>query len=145
MIDSIVYLTQTDTTIGFVSQDAARLDAIKDRPAGKYYIRAVDSLRTLRHFTRVPSLHRNRLRRARRTTFVFQDGRSWRVIHDPEHRDLITRLGGWAYTTSANRSGEVYDETWAREMADVVIEPLEDRSAPSTILRLNHRTLNKIR
>ena len=144
MIDSTVYLTQTDTTVGFVSQDAERLDAIKGRPPHKHYIRAVDSLRRLNAFTRVPPRHRNRVRRARRTTFILPDGRSWRVIRDARHRELIARLG-WAYTTSANPSGRPYDEAWARAAADRVIEPLDAPSSPSTILRLGHRTLHKIR
>jgi tRNA A37 threonylcarbamoyladenosine synthetase subunit TsaC/SUA5/YrdC len=140
-----LYLTATDTTIGFVTQDAARLDAVKGRPPHKHYIRAVDSLATLQRHTRVPPRHRNRLRRARRTTFILPDGRSWRVIHEPRHQQLISEMGGWAYTTSANRSGEPYDEAWARSVADRVIEPLEAQAAPSTILRINHRTLKKLR
>ena len=145
MIDPAVYLTATDTTIGFVSQNAARLDAIKRRPPGKQYITALPSLAALKARTRIPPHHANRVRRSRRTTFILPDGRSWRVIHDPRHRMLIRRLG-WAYTTSANRSGEAFDEVWARKQADTVIEPLLQQSViPSRILLLGHYTLKKIR
>ena len=145
MIVLTVYLTATDTTVGFISQNADRLDAIKGRPEHKHYIVALPSLRTLRSKTRIPLRHRNRIRRARRTTFVLPDGRSWRVIHDPRHHRIIQELG-WAYTTSANRSGEAYDETWAREKADVVIEPLKaSTSAPSTILKLGKNHILKLR
>ncbi len=145
MHNTTLYLTQTDTTVGFVSQDAKRLDAVKGRPPQKHYIRAVDSLATLQRYTRVPPLHRNRIRRTQRTTFIFPDGRSWRIIHEPRHRRLITELGGWAYTTSANRSGKPWDEAWARSVADQVIEPLRGPSAPSAILQLNHRRMKKLR
>ncbi len=140
-----VYLTATDTTVGFISQSAERLDAIKGRPSHKHYITALPSLRALKRRTRIPLHHRNRVRRARRTTFVFPDGRSWRIIHDLRHRRLIEELG-WAYTTSANRSGERYDEAWARAMADVVIEPLNMAdSPPSTILKLGRKCVRRIR
>ena len=145
VIDPAVYLTATDTTVGFVSQNAARLDAIKGRPPGKQYITALPTLAALKARTRIPPHHANRVRRSRRTTFILPDGRSWRVIHDPRHRTLIRRLG-WAYTTSANRSGEAFDEVWARKIADVVIEPLSDRQhAPSAIIRLGKKRREQIR
>ena len=145
MLDSNVYLTATDTTIGFVSRDAGRLDRIKARPAGKHYIIALPSLAALKARTRIPPIHANRIRRAQRTSFILPDGRSWRIIHDPVHRRLIRDLG-WAYTTSANRSGEPFDEQWARKQADAVIEPLVQRSAqPSHILHLGCQTVKKIR
>jgi len=143
--DPAVYLTATDTTVGFVSQNAARLDAIKRRSPEKQYITALPSLAALKTRTRIPPYHANRIRRSRRTTFIFPDGRSWRIIHDPRHRALIRRLD-WAYTTSANRSGEAFDEPWAREAADVVIEPLTSRNAaPSTILVLGKAHVRRLR
>ena len=145
MRDTTVYLTATDTTIGLVSQSDERLDAIKGRPAHKHYITALPSLRALKKRTRIPAHHRNRVRRARRTTFVLPNSRSWRIVHDPRHRRLIQRLG-WAYTTSANRSGEAYDEAWAREVADVVIEPLDGTDlVPSTILKLRGEHVSRVR
>ena len=51
MLSKQVFLTQTDTTIGFVSQDAERLTHIKQRPPHKSYIKAVNSLQTLKTFT----------------------------------------------------------------------------------------------
>jgi tRNA A37 threonylcarbamoyladenosine synthetase subunit TsaC/SUA5/YrdC len=145
MDPSHVYLTHTDTTIGFVSRDRTRLDAIKGRVAGKHYICAVDSLATLGTFTRVPPAHRNRLRRARKTTFVFPNGHSYRLIRDSRHSELIAQLT-WAYTTSANRSGEAYDEAWARAQADTVIEPLGGGvGIPSAILRLGRNRVHKLR
>ena len=145
MIDPRVYLTATDTTIGFVSQNAARLDTIKARPPHKHYIIALPSLRALVARTRVPALHARRIRRARRTTFILPDGRSWRIIPEGTHHDLIARLG-WAYTTSANRSGHPYDETWARTQADTVIDPLTPpNSHPSRIIRLGRTRMVRVR
>ena len=139
-----VFLTQTDTTIGFVSQNADKLTQIKQRPPHKHYIKAVNALRTLKTFTRVPQTHKKRVRRAKKTTFIMPNGDSFRVIRDEHHLLLIDRLK-WAYTTSANLSSEDYDETFAREKADVVIEPIKETKQASKIYRLGKKTLKRIR
>ena len=144
MITSKVYLTQTDTTIGFISQDADRLTDIKQRPPHKHYIKVVDSLATLKAQARIPTRYRNRLRRARKSTFILPNGASYRVIHDRKHLALISNLR-WAYSTSANLSDKPYDEQWARSVADVVIEPLQGNNKPSKIYKINNRRLKRIR
>jgi tRNA A37 threonylcarbamoyladenosine synthetase subunit TsaC/SUA5/YrdC len=143
-MENTVFLTQTDTTIGFVSQNANKLTQIKQRPPHKYYIKAVNSLDMLKTFTRVPQKHKNRVRRAKKTTFIMPDGDSYRVIKDKHHLLLLDRLK-WAYTTSANLSNEAYDESFAREMADVIIEPIQENRQASSIYRLGKNTQRKIR
>jgi tRNA A37 threonylcarbamoyladenosine synthetase subunit TsaC/SUA5/YrdC len=144
MLNEFVFLTQTDTTAGFVSQNADRLNEIKRRPPHKHYIRAVSDLATLKTFTRVPASHKSRIRRARKTTFIMPDGYSYRIITDSHHRLLLDRLG-WVYTTSANLSGETYDESFANAAADVIISPLRYHETPSTILKLGLQRLKRIR
>ena len=144
MLKDKVFLTQTDTTIGFVSQNADKLTEIKQRPPHKHYIKAVNSLHTLKTFTRVPQDHKNRVRRARKTTFIMPNGHSYRVIQDKHHLLLLDRLK-WAYTTSANLSNEEYNESFAREMADVIIEPIKETNQASHIYRLGKNTLKRIR
>ncbi len=144
MLKEKVFLTQTDTTIGFVSQNADKLTKIKQRPPHKQYIHAVNSLHTLKTFTRVPQKHKNRVRRAKKTTFIMPNGHSYRVIQDKHHLLLLDRLK-WAYTTSANLSNEAYDESFAREMADVIIEPIKEAKQASHIYRLGNYALKRIR
>jgi len=139
-----VFLTQTDTTIGFVSQNADRLDQIKQRPPHKHYIKAVNSLNTLQTFSRVPQAHKKRVRRAKKCTFIMPSGKSYRVIYDKHHLLLMDRLK-WSYTTSANLSGEAYDEKFARNAADVIIEPVKKTKAASKIYKLGKVTLKRIR
>lgn len=140
----LVFLTQTDTTIGFVSQNAQRLTQIKQRPPHKHYIKAVNSIHTLQSFTRVPQNHKNRVRRSKKTTFIMPNGESYRVIRDKHHLLLLDRLK-WVYTTSANLSGEAYDEVFAREKADVVIEPIKETKQASKIVKLGKNSLKRIR
>ncbi len=144
MLSDLVFLTQTDTTIGFVSQNAERLTHIKERPATKHYIKAVDSLATLTQHTRVPAMHKNRVRRSCKTTFVMPNGHSYRVTYDSHHLLLLHRIK-WAYTTSANRSGQNYDEDFAKTVADIIIAPLHKTRQPSTIYKLGHNTIKRIR
>jgi len=140
----LVFLTQTDTTVGFVSRNKKQLTHIKKRPPHKHYIKALNSLETLKRFTRVPSVHRNRIRRAKRTTFIMPDGHSYRVIKDKHHLLLLDRLK-WAYTTSANLSGHIYNEAFAIEAADVIVRPLHNEKHPSTILKLGKTQQRRIR
>jgi len=144
MIKEKIFLTQTDTTIGFVSQNAEKLTKIKQRPPHKHYIKALNSLQTLKTFTRVPSLHKNKVRRAKKTTFVMPNTYSYRVIRDPHHLLLLNRLK-WAYTTSANLSDQPYDETFAKEASDIIILPLKENTQVSNIYKINNKTIKRIR
>ncbi|HEY9190530.1 MAG TPA: Sua5 YciO YrdC YwlC family protein [Sulfurovum sp.] len=139
-----VFLTQTDTTIGFVSQNAERITTIKQRPPHKHYIKAVNSLQTLTQTVRVPTAHKKRVRRSKKTTFILPDGKSYRVIQDTHHLLLLDRLK-WAYTSSANLSGESYDGYFARKAADVIIEPIKATGQPSHIYKLGNKRLRRIR
>jgi len=144
MLKNQVFLTQTDTTIGFVSQNADKLTQIKQRPPHKHYITAVNSLQILQTFTRVPNKHKNRVRRAKKTTFVMPNSHSYRVIQDKHHLLLLNRLT-WAYTTSANLSNQDYDEKFAKEIADVIVEPLNATKEASQIVKLGKYSLKRIR
>jgi len=142
-----LYLTQTDTTVGFVSQDATKIDRAKERLPNKHYIRTVNSLETLKALTRVPQSHKNRLRRAKRTTFVLPNGQSFRVVKGGRHALLLDRVG-WFYSSSANQSGEEYNRDYAQSQAEVWVAPLDDDKAigtPSSIYRLGINRLWKIR
>jgi tRNA A37 threonylcarbamoyladenosine synthetase subunit TsaC/SUA5/YrdC len=143
-MNGAVFLTQTDTTIGFVSQQASKLDEIKKRPSHKHYIKAVNSLKTLQHFTRIPNRYKNQVRRSTKTTFILPKGDSYRVIRQKHHLLLLDRLK-WVYTTSANLSNQAYDETFAREHADVIIEPIYGDKTASQIFKITNHTIKRIR
>ena len=144
-LDDKVFVTQTDTTIGFVSQDASRLTTIKQRPPHKSYIKTIPSLKALKTHARVPSLHKNRVRKAKKTTFIMPNGNSYRVVRDCQHLLLLERLD-WAYSTSANLSGECYDEKFATNNADIVVTiPSNNDKRASNIFRLAQNTIKKIR
>jgi len=142
--DNTLFLSATDTTIGFLCRDAGRLDQVKERPARKPYIRVFPSLASMQNQFRIPRRHRKRVRRVRRHTFVHPHGASFRIVDDSRHLLLLRRLG-WAYSSSANLSGRTFDETYARSVADVIVEPLGMPGEPSRILKMNRRKLRRLR
>jgi len=140
-----LFLTQTDTTVGFVSQDASKIDRAKRRLPNKHYIRVVNSLETLKNFTRVPNIHKNRLRRAKRTTFIMPNGLSFRVVKDTKHNILLDRVK-WLYSSSANLSGAEYDELYAKENTEVIVAtPQGKRGEASKIYLLSQNGRQSIR
>ena len=144
IIGRSVFLTSTDTVTGFVSQNAEKLDNIKNRIGGKHYIVTLPSLRALCKCTRTPQLHKNRVRRSKQTTFIFPNSRSFRVIHASAHLLLIERFG-WAYSTSANRSGKPYDLRFAKDAADIIVHPIRTGLKPSPIIMLGSKRTKRIR
>ncbi len=141
-----LYLAQTDTTVGFLSQDAKRLASTKGRPAHKAFIIAVSSAKNLKDFVRVPKKWRKLVRQAKRTTFAYPNGKAVRVVKDSEHKKFLDHFG-WMYSTSANPSGKNFDEAWARQQADVIVEDKRGffEGKPSKILRLGRTRAMRIR
>jgi len=141
----MLFLTQTDTTIGFVSQTPSKIDKAKNRLANKHYIRVVNSLMTLKTFTRVPNSHKNRVRRAKKTTFIMPNGLSFRVVKETEHNILLDRFK-WFYSSSANLSGAGYDEVYAKDKAEVIVSsPLLKEGMASKIYRLGQKRMIRVR
>jgi len=140
----LLFLTNTDTTIGFLCQDSERLDREKKRPSGRPYLVTLPTLKSLQKHTRVPRPFRHHVRRSNKTTFIYPNGRSFRVVHDVRHLLLLRRLH-WAYSTSANLSNHPYEETWARSRADIVVEPIGKPDLPSRILKIGKKRLMKLR
>ncbi|MBN2721260.1 MAG: Sua5 YciO YrdC YwlC family protein [Campylobacterales bacterium] len=140
----LVFLTATDTTIGFVSKNAQKLNQIKQRPQNKLFITVLPSLDKLNSLTRIPPAHSLRVRRSQKTTFIMPNGDSYRVVHDRRHNLLLNRLG-WAYSTSANPSGKEYDEEFAHKSADIIIAPLKQNGQASSLFKLGKRKIQRLR
>jgi len=142
-----VYLTQTDTTVGFLSLDDKKLANIKNRPTTQKTLRVVDSFKTLKTHTRIPKQYRKLVRNSKNTTFIYPNGESFRVVDkDSNHHKFIEKFGTM-YSTSANNSGESFNLDFARENCD--IEVLSNQSysetTSSSIVKISNQKLVKIR
>lgn len=139
-------LAQTDTTVGFLSQDAERLAAVKSRTPDKPFLKVYDRFTTFkRHGGRIPQLHKRYVRRARATTFVVKAHAS-RIVKDPDHLKLLERYG-WFYSTSANRSGDAFEPDFCMQNSDIMVQDYRGlhESTPSSIYRLGRKKRKKLR
>jgi len=140
-----IYLVQTDTTVGFLSQNKESLNSVKGRKKSQKVLREVDSLETLKSFVRVPNRFKKKVRNFKKTTFIYPNGESFRVVKDERHLEFLKKFK-WMYSTSANKTGCKFDEKWAREKVDIIVE---DRGffegEASQIYKISRERIKKIR
>jgi len=140
-----IYLVQTDTTVGFLSQNKESLNNVKGRKKSQKVLREVDSLETLKSFVRVPNRFKKKVRNFKKTTFIYPNGESFRVVKDERHLEFLKKFK-WMYSTSANKTGCKFDEKWAREKVDIIVE---DRGffegEASQIYKISRERIKKIR
>ncbi len=142
----LVYLAQTDTTVGFLSQDAQKLARIKERPLNKPFIRSFDSLKSYTDLGgRVPNRHKRRLRRSSSTSYVINNI-AVRIVADGPHHELLSKFH-WFYSTSANEKGKHFEIGFARENADIIVEDERGlfEGKASSIYKLNHQKIKQLR
>ncbi|WP_321315164.1 Sua5 YciO YrdC YwlC family protein [Halarcobacter sp.] len=142
-----VYLVQTDTTVGFSSADDEKLSIIKQRPLSQKILQTVDSFSTLNKNARVPKSHRKRVRYSNKTTFIYPNLKSFRVIkEDIPFKDFILKFGS-QFSTSANLTGNKFDKDFAYENSDILVLTKDGYSEniSSSIYKLGKNRLKKIR
>lgn len=146
MNPDLVYLAQTETTAGFLSQNVSSLALIKNRSTSKPFLISVDSFSTLKTFTRISKVHKHTIRKAHKTTFAYPCGLAIRVVKEKSHLEFLKKLK-WSYSTSSNPSGKTFDEVFAKEKADVIVFTCKDffESKPSTIYKLGKIKIKKLR
>lgn len=144
-MNHLLFLAQSDTTLGFLSQDASKINLAKGRKSQKVLIE-VDSLATLRAFSRIPQKHKNIIRRIKKTTFIYPKGQAIRVIKDPLHLRFLSSMR-WFYSSSANPTKESYNPSFAHQKADVIIQDKRGffEGKPSKIYKINSHSLKRIR
>jgi len=116
-----IFLAQTDTTVGFLSQNSDKLKNLKNRDINKPFLKIVDSFFTLKKFVRPPNRFKNKIRRSKKTTFIYSNNQAIRVNFNLEHNKLLQKFK-WFYSTSANEKSKKYDSYFAYQNATVVCE-----------------------
>lgn len=141
-----VYLAQTDTTVGFLSQDSKKLADIKKRDKNKPFLISTDSFKTLKNFVRVPKRYKKLVRRAKKTTFVYPKNCAIRVVQDENHLKFLSKFG-WIYSSSANLTGKKFDEQFAFMVCDVIVEDKRGffEGEPSKIIKLGKKVKKRLR
>jgi len=141
-----VILAQTDTTVGFLSQNASRLSQIKERPTHKPFIKSFDSLRRYQTMGgRVPQAFKNRIRRTKNTTFVINN-QAIRIVTHGEHHMLLQKYG-WLYSTSANEKSQSFTLDFAIKKSDLIVEGARGlfEGPSSDIYKMNTQKIKQLR
>ncbi|MBU0721479.1 Sua5/YciO/YrdC/YwlC family protein [bacterium] len=152
-----VILMQTDTTVGFLSQDEQRLYEIKSRETTKPFIKVFSDFKTFAapkdksslhsalSCNRIPHAMKNFVRRSRKTTFIIKN-MAFRVAKTSLHSQLL-RNESWHFSTSANQSGKNFDRKFCEDKADIIIENINGLSErqSSKLYKINNIKKKRIR
>jgi tRNA A37 threonylcarbamoyladenosine synthetase subunit TsaC/SUA5/YrdC len=144
---SNVYLTQTDTTVGFLCNDDKKLSGIKKRPISQKILQVVDSFSTLKQKVRVPNKFKKSIRRSKKTTFIYPNGDSFRVVHPScAHHDFIKKFK-CMYSTSANLTQHHFEKSFAFKQANIIVEDHQGlyETQSSRMIKLSRTQQKKIR
>lgn len=147
MNSSLVYLVQTDTTVGFSSSDDEKLFFIKKRPNSKKILSTVDSFATLNKYTRVPKNFRKIVRNSQKTTFIYPNLNSFRVVQkSSKFYDFISKFSKIC-STSANETTKSFDIDFAKQNSDVIVETKDDfyETKSSSIIKLSKNKFKRLR
>ena len=145
-LDVPVILTQTDTTVGFLSQNSQKLYEIKSRKSTKPFIKVYKNFKSfLTDGNRVPLSQKNFVRRSKKTTFIVKN-RAFRVAKINLDSQII-RDTTWHYSTSANKSKESFNREFCETKADIIIEDNNGliESSSSSLIKINEVKRRKIR
>ncbi len=146
MKKDLLYLSQTDTTIGFLSQNLQKINNAKNRDRNQKILKAVDSFKVLKDNVRVPNKHKKRVRRSKKTTFIYRNKKeSFRVVQT-SHKDFIKKFK-FMYSSSANMHNFKFSKEYAIKKADVIIFDKYDykEMKASEIYILSKDKIRKIR
>lgn len=142
----LVYLAQTDTTVGFLSQSAKSLTDIKNRPSNKQFISSFTDLALL--CKRIPKKHKKLVRNSKRISFILpKQNFSFRLIQNSSVHGRFLRKFNFMLSTSANESGGSHDIDFAFNKCDIAVLTEDNfiEKEASKIIILGKRKRVKIR
>lgn len=141
-----LFLAQSDTTAGFLSRDKNKILFAKKSPMNKRILKEVCSIATIKEDSRIPKIIKKAIRRKHKTTFIFQNKKSFRVIYESIHLAFLKQFK-ILYSSSANLNGEEFSYSFAFECADVVVfdKRLITQKQSSSIYKIKKTKIKKIR
>jgi tRNA A37 threonylcarbamoyladenosine synthetase subunit TsaC/SUA5/YrdC len=146
MDSQALYLVQTDTTVGFLTQDSALLSKVKNRPYSKAFVSVYSDFKAFKeNKNRISNLHKNYVRASKQTTFVSKN-RASRIVNDSKHHDFLKKFD-WFFSSSANQNTKVFKRDFALDAADIIVEDARGlyENKPSCIIKLSQTREVKLR
>lgn len=147
MNSSLIYLAQTDTTVGFLSQNNKKLCIAKKRNQKQKILQVVDKYSTLKKLVRIPPKYKKFIRHIKNTTIIYPNKLAFRVVSRKSNHQNFLQKFNTMYSTSANRTKYHFDEVYAKENTDVCIytkNPFMEMQS-SSIYKINNVKVKKIR
>lgn len=144
-LEDKVILAQTDTTVGFASQNHDKLAQIKERPPTKKFLQVFSSFHAFTQRRRVPQKFKKIFRRSRKTTFIIND-KAARINKDILHSQTMRDLP-YYYSTSANEKGGNFDWDFCESKADIIIEDKDGlrELTSSKLIKINKKKQVRLR
>jgi tRNA A37 threonylcarbamoyladenosine synthetase subunit TsaC/SUA5/YrdC len=142
----LIYLAQTDTTVGFLSTSKEELARAKKRDINQPFIICVSSFRKLKKLTRVPKKDKKLVRRSKKTTFIYPNNKAIRVVKDDKHNELLKKFD-YLFSTSANKHKKPFELSYALKMVDIVVKTPEgfSENTPSKMIKLTKTSQQPLR
>lgn len=146
MFKDVIYLTQTDTTVGFLSTSPEKLAEAKKRDVNQPFLLCVDSFKKQKKLARTPKKFRSLVRRSKKTTFLYPNKKAIRVVKDETHNQLLKKFD-FLYSTSANENKKTFSLSFALDKADIMIETSQDfhETTSSAIMILSKTKIHTLR
>jgi tRNA A37 threonylcarbamoyladenosine synthetase subunit TsaC/SUA5/YrdC len=140
-------LTQTDTTVGFLSSDDKKLCGAKQRDPKQKILQVVSNYKTLNKLVRVPKKHKKFIRRAKTTTIIYPNQLAFRVVSkNSSHQNFLQKFNVM-YSTSANKTKNIFNEEYAINNSGIIVYSKENfvEKQASSIYKINQQKIKKIR
>ena len=143
---NLVFLVQTDTTVGLLSKEKKRLSLIKQRDIKQPFLKSIATFCELKKETRVPKRIKKFVRRKKKTTFIYPNLKAIRVVQDASHQSFLKRFG-WMYSTSANKTGCEFDFGYIKDRVDIILFEADEFRADSasSIIKIGKKSIRRLR
>jgi len=144
---SLIYLTQTDTTVGFLSSNDKKLSGAKQRDNKQKILQVVSNYKSLNNLVRVPKKHKKFIRRAKTTTIIYPNKLAFRVVNNNSSHQNFLKKFNVMYSTSANKTKNTFNENYAINNSDIIVYTKENfiEKKASSIYKINKLKIKKIR
>ena len=141
-----LFLAQSDTTAGFLSKSKNRILSAKQNSQSKPILAESNSLDLIKKHSRIPQKINKAIRRSKKTTFIFQNNKSFRLVCDNLHSIFLGNFG-LLYSSSANLYRHRFDLNFAINSADILIMDKRGifETTPSKIFKIRKDRIKKIR
>lgn len=140
-------MTQTDTTVGFLSSNDKKLCGAKQRDTKQKILQVLSNYKSLNKLVRVPNKHKKFVRRSKTTTIIYPNKLAFRVVkNNSSHQNFLQKFNVM-YSTSANKTKNNFNEEYAINNSDIIVYSKEDfiEKKASSIYKINKQKIKKIR